>query len=218
MNMYGYEIVRESDLAHHGIKGQKWGIRRFQNKDGSFNSAGKQRYFGSGGGENYKPVGSGGGSRSAKGSAHRALAKVYDINERFYSKHGNKTMASANKAAKAQQLKKAEEADKKKAEKPGMSDKTKKNLKTAAKVGAAVVGTALVAYGGYKVYQHGVNVKNDRAAAAKAEYIRKQTEIGKRLYNETVKKMMADSRIEKGSYGTRLADGNWLYTEWEKKK
>lgn len=22
-------------LAHHGIKGQKWGIRRFQNKDGS---------------------------------------------------------------------------------------------------------------------------------------------------------------------------------------
>ena len=31
-------------LAHHGIKGQKWGIRRFQNKDGSYTPAGKKRY------------------------------------------------------------------------------------------------------------------------------------------------------------------------------
>lgn len=33
-----------SDLRHHGIKGQKWGVRRFQNKDGSLTSAGKKRY------------------------------------------------------------------------------------------------------------------------------------------------------------------------------
>lgn len=126
MNMYGYEIVRESDLAHYGLKGMKWGTRRWQNEDGSFNSAGKQRYFGSGGGENYKPVGGGGGSRSAKGNAHRALAKVYDINERFYSKHGNKTMASANKAAKAQQLKKADTADQHKQKK--QEDRLNKNF------------------------------------------------------------------------------------------
>lgn len=31
-------------LSHHGIKGQKWGIRRYQNKDGSLTSAGKARY------------------------------------------------------------------------------------------------------------------------------------------------------------------------------
>lgn len=31
-------------LAHHGIKGQKWGVRRFQNKDGSLTAAGKKRY------------------------------------------------------------------------------------------------------------------------------------------------------------------------------
>ena len=31
-------------LAHHGIKGQKWGIRRFQNSDGSLTSEGKKRY------------------------------------------------------------------------------------------------------------------------------------------------------------------------------
>ena len=33
------------ELYHHGIKGQKWGVRRFQKKDGSLTSAGKKRYY-----------------------------------------------------------------------------------------------------------------------------------------------------------------------------
>ena len=32
-----------NNLQHHGIKGQKWGIRRFQNKDGSLTPAGRKR-------------------------------------------------------------------------------------------------------------------------------------------------------------------------------
>lgn len=31
-------------LQHHGILGQKWGIRRYQNEDGSLTPAGKKRY------------------------------------------------------------------------------------------------------------------------------------------------------------------------------
>lgn len=31
-------------LSHHGIKGMRWGVRRFQNKDGSLTPAGKKRY------------------------------------------------------------------------------------------------------------------------------------------------------------------------------
>lgn len=31
-------------LTHYGIKGMRWGIRRFQNKDGSLTPAGKKRY------------------------------------------------------------------------------------------------------------------------------------------------------------------------------
>ena len=31
-------------LAHHGIKGQRWGVRRFQNKDGTLTQQGKERY------------------------------------------------------------------------------------------------------------------------------------------------------------------------------
>lgn len=34
----------EAILAHHGIKGQKWGKRRYQNKDGSLTPAGEKRY------------------------------------------------------------------------------------------------------------------------------------------------------------------------------
>ena len=30
-------------LAHHGILGQKWGVRRYQNEDGSLTEAGKKR-------------------------------------------------------------------------------------------------------------------------------------------------------------------------------
>lgn len=33
-----------SYLEHHGIKGQKWGRRRFQNQDGSLTNQGRQRY------------------------------------------------------------------------------------------------------------------------------------------------------------------------------
>ena len=36
--------TRQGELYHHGIKGQKWGVRRFQNKDGSLTPAGKRRY------------------------------------------------------------------------------------------------------------------------------------------------------------------------------
>lgn len=31
-------------LYHHGIKGQRWGVRRYQNENGSLTAAGKRRY------------------------------------------------------------------------------------------------------------------------------------------------------------------------------
>lgn len=42
--MTEWKCTRTNELQHHGIKGQKWGVRRFQNKDGSLTPAGKKRY------------------------------------------------------------------------------------------------------------------------------------------------------------------------------
>lgn len=33
-----------NELYHYGTKGMKWGVRRYQNKDGSLTPAGKKRY------------------------------------------------------------------------------------------------------------------------------------------------------------------------------
>lgn len=41
MNYYG--ISGERYLAHHGIKGMKWGVRRYQNPDGTYTAAGLRR-------------------------------------------------------------------------------------------------------------------------------------------------------------------------------
>lgn len=45
-----YVIIYGDELYHHGIKGQKWGVRRFQNADGSLKPAGRKRYT------DYKPA------------------------------------------------------------------------------------------------------------------------------------------------------------------
>ena len=40
-------VPYSDELYHHGIKGQKWGVRRFQNPDGTRTDAGKKRYYSS---------------------------------------------------------------------------------------------------------------------------------------------------------------------------
>lgn len=45
----------ENELYHHGILGQKWGVRRYQNLDGSLTAAGRKRYSKAVGGDQKKP-------------------------------------------------------------------------------------------------------------------------------------------------------------------
>ena len=42
--MENFILTSDGELYHWGVKGQKWGVRRYQNKDGSLTPAGKKRY------------------------------------------------------------------------------------------------------------------------------------------------------------------------------
>lgn len=100
------------DLYHHGIKGQKWGVRRFVNPDGTLTPEGKRRY----------------------GTA-----------ENFYASKQGQNYARQN----AQQNKTSQGSSK---------------VKSAAKIGLAIVGAGLAAYGGYKLSKI-IDANNTKYAA-----------------------------------------------------
>ena len=54
-----------TELCHHGIKGQKWGIRQYQYEDGTLTPAGRERY-----GKNARLV-------ENKGKQAKAIANTY---------------------------------------------------------------------------------------------------------------------------------------------
>lgn len=81
--------------------------------------------------------------RSVAGGLRRGLAGVYGMNERFYRKTGNKTLASMNAQARNQQLKKAAAADAKKQQKVENKRKTLDGKKAAENV---VLNNAKVSY------------------------------------------------------------------------
>lgn len=107
--MWKYNYTDPDILEHYGILGMKWGVRRFQDKNGRLTSAGKKRYDDET------------SNSFSKKSSFKASKEVGDsLIER---KLGIK-----------------------------LSDRAK----TAIKVGAGITAVALVAYGGYRLYNSDV--------------------------------------------------------------
>ncbi len=86
--------MNEQYFEHHGILGQKWGVRRFQNEDGSLTSAGKKRYDVEG---DPKPFSKDSGIGTAKGYTKR----LNDI-DKALARNNYDLMKSANRLAKIQ--------------------------------------------------------------------------------------------------------------------
>lgn len=82
----------ENELYHHGILGQKWGVRRFQNPDGSLTSAGKKRYD----------------TGSVKENRHDRAARASNRDADDLEKHGYKDEAAAVRQVAARQQAKAD--------------------------------------------------------------------------------------------------------------
>ena len=173
--MEHFQVIRSTEyLEHHGIKGMHWGIRRYQNDDGSLTDAGKKHY-----GRNYDYYKK---KEAEAGKEYRDIytktAKKYFRKDKMSLRRYNKLSTSEQyghdsainnkvwkdkKVAKARE--KATEAIKKREFAQQYRDidyeKRKEKLKKVAKNGAIALTAAVAAVGAYKINKGMYKSNND---------------------------------------------------------
>lgn len=150
-------------LEHHGILGQKWGVRRFESANGHLTAAGKNRYDGDKVTEKEK------NAFSAKAAGYKVLAAAHTVNSKTaIGKKNRQIYAGAAKIANKQAEKAQKEANEKKANRTPEEIAAAEKRKKMIIAGAAVAGTALAAYGGYKLYQLNKQANSDTLSSQKS--------------------------------------------------
>lgn len=139
--------MNENELYHFGVKGMKWGVRR--NRSSFVSTSGPKRLP---------------GTYASDGNGWTAKAKR--LPGAIVKKDGYDKRRTPKGVASLTSQKSGKSKQKVTANTPEAKAARKEKLKKAAKVGAAVAGTALAAYGVYKVSKAISNKKQMQAAEA----------------------------------------------------
>ena len=200
--MSQYYLTQEDYLMHYGVKGQKWGLRQWQNPDGSLTAAGREHYGYGARGDYKNRIG------IAKAKFKTGIAKAAKSNS--YENEAMTKRQKKNFDIKARKLQNEYRAEKKAAKDEYKKSKEYKTRRALA-VGVAAVGTALAAYGAYKVingkikdhqayerlYEAGKRATDTYNFNAPYSMISRQSNLtGKHYYN--IKNIYGET-IQKGS-------------------
>lgn len=79
-------MIHKNALVHHGVKGQKWGVRRFQRRDGSLTSDGKRRKR-----QNYDPT------RSMSNSHLQKRVNRLSLENRYHNLQDQRSVRNSKK-------------------------------------------------------------------------------------------------------------------------